>query len=135
MLTNKVTYSDIPFFISENRFTRDLNLVKDLSAIRQSIKNIISTYQGERPFNYNFGTNTYANLFDNFTLENSLDLQRKIFDSLKKYESRIEVTNVRVLDARLIDPSSLYSLNVTIYYTVPIFGVNDVVTVSIQRNR
>lgn len=135
MLSPTFTYSDIPFFISANRFTGDLNLVKDLNAIRQSIKNIILTDKGERPFNYPFGTNTFANMFDNFTLQNSLDLQRKIFDNLKLYENRIEVTNIRVSEANTKEPNGLYTLNVVIFYNIPIFGVNDVVEVSIMRNR
>ena len=43
MLKKKQDFKDIPFFISKNPFTNDLNTVNNLPAIRQALKNIILT--------------------------------------------------------------------------------------------
>lgn len=135
MITGNQAYSDVPFFLTPNRFTQDFNLVKDASAIRQSIKNIVMCNQGERPFDFDFGVSVFKSLFDNLTPEVTLDLQRRIVTNLKQYDNRIEVLDIRVKDAREFDKNELNTLLITITYEIPDIGINDVVTISIARNR
>ena len=52
----KNIYTDIPMFFSRNTFTGDINLKKDATAIKESIKNIVLTMNYERPFDSEFGT-------------------------------------------------------------------------------
>jgi phage baseplate assembly protein W len=131
MIIKKQQYSDIPFFISKNSFTGDLNLVKDVSAIRQSVQNIILTNQGERPFDYYFGPSLFQNIFENLTVELILDVQTKIVTNLKKYENRVDVIDVVVTESKTDD----YTLNIKIYYFIPDLGINDNIEIGISRNR
>ena len=43
MIINNTKWVDIPFFLTKNEYTNDINLIKDSNAIRSSIKNIIAT--------------------------------------------------------------------------------------------
>ena len=85
MLRKNITYSDIPFFISKNSFTNDLNLVNDLSAIRQSVKNIIMSDLGDRAFDFYFGSGLYSTIFENLTLEVILFIQTRIANNLRNF--------------------------------------------------
>ena len=53
------SYRDIDFSFTKNSFTNDLNVVEDSRSIRQSIKNILLTFNGERSFNIPFGASLY----------------------------------------------------------------------------
>ena len=75
MLKKKQDFRDIPFFISKNAFTNDLNTIVNLSAIRQSIKNIILTNLGERTFQYNFGCNIYDTLFELMEVDDKIAIK------------------------------------------------------------
>lgn len=135
MLISNQKYSDVPFFITPNSFTGDLNLVKDLSAVRQSIKNIVMSNMGERPFDVLFGVNVLRSLFDNLTAEISLDLQRSIVSNIKRYDQRVEVLDIYIRDATEIDKTALNSMSITIYYEIPDLNIRDVVNISVARNR
>lgn len=123
-------YKDLPFFMSENPFTGDINTVNGMAAIRQSIKNIVMTNNGERGFNYSFGGNLYTSLFENFQLEMILDIQSKISTNLVSYENRIALNDVRVLDY----PEE-NAISVVIDFYVPELNKNDIIVINLTRNR
>lgn len=130
MISNVEQYADLPFFMSSNGFTRDINLVRDLSAIRQSLKNLILTNNGERPFDYMFGASLYSLLFENFTLEMLLEVQSRISNNIRTYERRVELNDVRVLD----NPKQ-NAITIVVDFNVPDIGKNDVIEINIARNR
>jgi len=130
MLQRKEPYADIPFFLSMNPFTNDFNLVKELSAIRQSVKNIIMTNKGERYFNDYFGCDIYGSLFENFDYTMVISLQSRIANNLELYEPRIVVNDVRILD----DPEN-NSLNIIVDIGVKYTNLLDTVQISLSRNR
>lgn len=130
LLTNTKLYSDLPFFISKNSFTDDFNLIKSLSCIKQSVKNLVLTNYGERPFKYKFGGNIYDKLFENFSYELIFDLQESIAGTIQQYESRIEVTSIQI-----IPKEEENTLTVGINYFIPFLEVSDQITVSILRTR
>tara|TARA_Y100000004_G_scaffold92406_1_gene103587 strand:+ start:204 stop:584 length:381 start_codon:yes stop_codon:yes gene_type:complete len=106
------SYRDIDFSFTKNSFTNDLNVVEDSRSIRQSIKNILLTFNGERSFNIPFGASLYENLFDSFDDVN-IDLANKILVTLNRYEPRIRVTKVSptiINDKLNIDLDYKYSL-------------------------
>lgn len=130
MLITTQQYRDLPFFISKNTFTGDLNTINDLSAIRQAIKNIIMTNSGERAFDYNFGCDSYKNLFENITLELIATIQSKIATNLRVYEQRVQLNDVRVLE--MTDNNYI---SIVVDFSIPDLGINDVVQVNITRTR
>ena len=134
MITKRQQYVDAPFFISPNRFTGDLNLVKDSSAIKQSLKNILLSNQGVRPFDYLFGTDVYKSLFENMTTELMFELQVRIATRLKTYDDRIFVRDV-ILNEEYLIGGDANTLRIDVYYEIPILDINDVISISISRNR
>lgn len=88
------TYKDINFSFSKNSFTSDLNVVEDSTSIKQSIKNIIMTFRGEKSFRPNFGGEIQKNIFESSSIANttfSLDL----IEILNTYEPRIKVKTIK----------------------------------------
>jgi len=130
MLTKNQNYTDIPFFINPNPFTRDISLVNGMAAIRQSIKNIVLTNNGERAFEFYFGSTLYGILFDNFTYELMMDVQSRIGNNIRIYEPRVSLN-----DIRLIDDSAQNSLTVIIDFYIPDFKQNDIIRISLARTR
>lgn len=124
------TYNDIPAFISSNSFTGDLNVVRDFSAIRQALKNIVLTNFGERGFDYEFGTSLYQDLFENLTLEVKIDIQSRILNAINFYEPRVVIRDV-VVESET-DPNTI---SLTISYLIAEQNVPDEITIQISRTR
>ena len=125
MLKKNISYADIPFFISKNSFTSDLNLTRDLNAIRQSIKNIIMTNNGERGFDYKFGCNIYDYLFENFTIDMIVRAQSTIAGNIQRYEgSRVGINDIKIINNAKANENN-----------IPDAGISDIVSVSILRTR
>jgi phage baseplate assembly protein W len=70
--------------------TRDGNVINE-DAISQSIEMIIATTPGERLFKPEFGTLTWATLFEDFTVAGGERLIDDIVAAIRKYEDRVEV--------------------------------------------
>jgi len=98
MISNRPNYTDLPFFLSKNAFTGDLNTVKDLSAIRQALKNLVMSDNGERPFNYDFGCGFYKTIFENYTMELMMDIQQKVSSNIRMFEQRVIINNIQGQD-------------------------------------
>ena len=90
------TYKDLDFSFKQNPNTNDVGIKKNNAAVIQSCLNILRTNHGERPFDYNFGANLRAYLFENMTNVTAANMATNIQVALKNYEPRIEVLNVNV---------------------------------------
>ena len=89
-------YKDLDFSFKQNPNTNDVGIKKDNAAVIQSVLNILRTNNGERPFNYNFGANLRAYLFENITNITASNMTTSIETALQNYEPRIEVLNTNV---------------------------------------
>jgi phage baseplate assembly protein W len=87
------TFIDIDFAFSANKFTSDLNLVQDNIAIKQSIRNIISTETREKSFKPRFGSGLSGLLFeqDDIILYTTL---ATIKDQIQSYEPRVTISKI-----------------------------------------
>ena len=130
MLTKNQYYSDLPFFISPNAFTNDMNIVSGLAAIRQSVKNIVLTNNGERAFEFPFGSSLYGTIFDNFTYELMMDIQSRIANNIRIYEPRVALNDIRVLD----NPKE-NAITVIIDFYVSDLKQNDIIQINLVRTR
>ena len=90
------TYKDLDFSFKQNPNTNDVGIKKNNAAVIQSCLNILRTNHGERPFDYNFGANLRAYLFENMTNVTAANMATNIQVALKNYEPRIEVLNVNI---------------------------------------
>ncbi len=88
------SFKDIGISFSRNRFTDDASSVKNDNAIKQSIKNLVLTSPGEKPFNFDIGSRVNELLFeplDPFTCD---AIREEIINTISQYEPRVELTDV-----------------------------------------
>ena len=95
-IARQETYRDLDFSFKQNPNTNDVGIKKNNAAVIQSCLNILRTNHGERPFDYNFGANLRAYLFENMTNITAANMATNVQVALKNYEPRIEVLNVNV---------------------------------------
>jgi len=88
-------YSDLSFFLSPNKYTKDFNLTTGKISLLNCIKNIILTEKNHRPFNSSFGSNAHKYLFssDNSSLT---DLCFGIADTIRLSEPRVDPDTIDV---------------------------------------
>ena len=130
MLKVNQQYTDLPFFFTRNSFTGDMNTVNDLAAIRQAIKNILLTNNGERSFDYPFGGSLYSSIFENVNMELIMLIQSRISTNLRTYERRVELNDIRIID----NPKE-NAITVIVDYSIPDLGMNDVIAINLVRTR
>jgi phage baseplate assembly protein W len=88
------SFKDVPVGFTKNPFTKDITSVKNDSAIKQSVRNIILTAPGEKPFQPNFGSRVSQLLFeplDPFLIDT---IQSEILNTLTQHEPRIQITRL-----------------------------------------
>jgi len=127
MVIQKNLYSDLNFFISKNPFTNDFAIRKDHNAIKQSIKNIVLTNFGERPFLRNFGSDIYNSVFEHpeliqFYVDESLRI------AINKFEPRIALIDI-------VYTTLENTLSIDISYSITSLNVQDTFNIEIARTR
>ena len=106
-------FKDINLSFKRHPVTNDLVAIKNEDAIKRSVKNIIFTILGEKPFEPNFGSVINESLFELSTGLNEMRISDEIKSSLLTYEPRIDniIVNVSVY------PDS-NELNCTVQYDI-----------------
>ena len=105
-------YSDIDLSIAK-KSNGDIFKKTEAAAVKQAVKTLIQTNFGERPFNYYFGSNIRALLFEPVTPDVIDEIKLNIRLAIENFEPRAELLDVRVLDE--IDRNSI---NVSIRFKV-----------------
>lgn len=130
MTVNLRTFTDIdPQFIL-NPVTGDIAVKTDSRAISFSIKNLILTANGERPFNDLIGTPIKRLLFDNSNGDTlKIILKQMITQVVSNFEPRATLTQIDINDSpdnnllriniiyRILNTVQPYSVNVTLVRT------------------
>ena len=107
------TFKDINLSFKRHPVTNDLITIKNEDAIKKSVKNIIFTILGEKPYVPLFGTSVNNSLFE---LSNPLDhirISDEISSTLLNYEPRIN--NIQVNVSNYPDSNEM---NATIQYDI-----------------
>ena len=91
-------YKDISLYFTRNPVTSDVSTVTDIQDIKRAVRHLVLLNPGEKPFHPEIGTGVRAALFQNFTAPIKALLSSRIQEQLRKYEPRIEVTNVSFND-------------------------------------
>ena len=89
-------FKDISMTFARNPLTSDLIALKNTNAITRSVRNIIFTYPGEKPFDPEFGSQVSRMLFENIDPLNAIKIKREIRYSIDRYEPRVLLTKVEV---------------------------------------
>ena len=95
-IARQETYKDLDFTFKQNPNTNDVGIKKNNAAVIQSCLNILRTNHGERPFNWDFGANLRAYLFENMTNITAANMGTSINIALANYEPRLEVLNTNI---------------------------------------
>ena len=89
-------FKDISASFQINPLNNDLIAVTNTTAISRSVRNLILTKKGERPFEPELGSGVYDLLFENMDNQTASLIRDEIFTTLKNYEPRIELSEVFV---------------------------------------
>ena len=107
------SFKDINLSFKRHPVTNDVVTIRDEDAIKRSVKNIIFTILGEKPFEPNFGSVINESLFDLNTSLNEIRVSDEIKQSLLNYEPRIDNINVTVTVA-----PDTNEMNCTVQYEI-----------------
>ena len=88
------TFKDINLSFKRHPVTNDVVTINDEDAIKRSVKNIIFTILGEKPFEPDFGSVINDSLFELNTSLNQMRISDEIKQSLLNYEPRIDNISV-----------------------------------------
>lgn len=92
--TPKRIYKDIDMSFKPNVLTKDVGKKFDVNAVKQSLKNVLMTQKGEKPFNPNYGSGIYDLLFEPMDYLVSSVMQKEIETTIENYEPRVELIDV-----------------------------------------
>ncbi len=107
------TYTDIDLNFTSHPINGDLVLVKDVEAIKRSIKNLVLIEHYEKPFHPDIGCDVYKTLFENFDLPGTEDqLVEFITNVIENYEPRAILESI---DVDVQEDNN--GVNVTVWFT------------------
>ena len=89
-------FKDINLSFKRHPVTNDVVTIRNEDAIKRSVRNIIFTALGEKPFVPQFGSVINESLFDLNTELSEIRITDEIRSSLLNYEPRIDNTEVTV---------------------------------------
>ena len=89
-------FKDISASFQINPLNNDLIAVTNTNAIARSVRNLILTKKGEKPFEPNLGSGVYDLLFENMDKQTATVIRDEIMLVLENYEPRIEIIEVLV---------------------------------------
>ena len=111
---NTRQYSDFNLLFSSHPVTGDVTRKNDEEAVKQSLRNLISTRNYERPFHPEIGCQIYSLLFENFTPVTLQIMKKSVFDTISKFEPRATVLDVKIrerVDQNDISVDIIFRLN------------------------
>ena len=106
-------FKDINLSFKRHPVTNDVVSINDEDAIKRSVKNIIFTILGEKPFEPEFGSVINNSLFELNTSMNEMRVSDEIKQSLINYEPRIQ--DIKVTTSIYPDSNEL---NCTVQYDI-----------------
>ena len=90
-------FKDISMTFQSNPLTKDLIVLKNENAIARSIKNIVFTNPGEKPFQPNFGSRITGSLFENIDDITALEIESELKESIQRQEPRVKLTDLKAI--------------------------------------
>ena len=107
------SFKDISLSFEPHPVTKDLPILKNESAIRRSVRNLVETIPSERFFNSLIGSDVRSSLFGFVDVGTSSIISDQIKNTINNFEKR--VTNVKVF----VDPQpDLNMFEVIINYEI-----------------
>ena len=89
-------FKDLSASFQTNPLSNDLIALKNESAIARSVRNLVLTGQGERPFQPVLGTGVSRLLFENMDKLTASSIRSEIRTTIENYEPRVEINEIIV---------------------------------------
>lgn len=89
-------YSDVSMGFEKNPLTGNIARVTDAQSIKQALKSLLLTDQGERLYNVNLGSKIKSSLFDPLDEITAGNLNTSIRQAISNYEPRVEVIQLQI---------------------------------------
>jgi len=89
-------FKDISATFQVNPLNKDLIVLRNENAIARSIRNLIFTVRGEKPFEPSLGSNVSNLLFENMNQLTANAIRSEIEDTINTFESRVSLNRVKV---------------------------------------
>lgn len=121
-------YSDLDLRFKPHPSFGDVVPLRDIAAIRNSVRNLILTGYGERPFQPNVGCGIVNQLFENFNPLTVAAMEESILRTIKYHEPRVSVARVQIVDKS--DENSVF-----VSISIRIMNVPELVDVNIYLER
>ena len=90
------SFKDISATFQINPLNRDLIALNNSYAIARSIRNLIMTVPGDRPFNPVLGSQVTNLLFENLDKLTALTIKSEIVNTIENFEPRVRLNEVNV---------------------------------------
>ena len=96
MPTQRISHAfkDISATFQKSPINDDLIILKNTNAIARSIRNLVLTIPGEKPFQPDIGSNISQMLFENMDKLTAAALKDEIITTIENYEPRVDVNDV-----------------------------------------
>jgi len=106
-------FKDLSASFQTNPLSNDLIALKNESAIARSVRNLVLTAQGERPFQPVLGTGVSRLLFENMDKLTASAIRSEIRTTIENYEPRVEINEI------IVEPDfERNAMNVTLQYFI-----------------
>lgn len=89
-------FKDVSASFKINPINSDVIILKNENAISRSIRNLILTIPGEKPFAPTVGSNVSNLLFENLDALTASSIQSEIEFTVNNFEPRVDLTGVKV---------------------------------------
>lgn len=106
-------YADLDLGLNFHPGLKDIRPIYDIEAVKASVKNLVLTGGGDKPFHPEIGSDVFSYLFENADKFTSIGLSKAIVGVLTQYEPRVDQVNVDV-----VDNSDLNAWHITINFRV-----------------
>jgi len=107
------SFKDISLSFEPHPVTKDLQILKNESAIRRSVRNIVETIPTERFFNSLLGSQVRSSLFEIVDFGTASIIRDEILTALENFEERVE--NLEVIVDPIPDENTF---NVTVLFDI-----------------
>ena len=88
-------YSDIDLFFGPKSGSKDITKIIDVAAVKRSIRNLVLTNEGEKPFHPEIGSGVRGVLFELMSPITAYSLSLKVEDVIENFEPRARLQSVR----------------------------------------
>lgn len=126
--TSLIFYKDLPLDFTAHPVTGDVRPIKNEVAIKNSLRNLLSTKKGSKPFFPSYGTNLQNHLFNNINAFTKRSIQKEIQDATRFYEPRVVIDNV-IVD----DDKNGSGVQVQVFFTIKNMNTKESLTLTFTR--